>query len=184
MSSYNLVNGVHTSSRYDLLTDVLRGEWGFKGLVMTDWDGDSDRVQDLYAGNDILMGGYMTDPLVAAIGEGKPSFNEDGTVVKKKIAMYGGAMSKMVDDYSCFLPDAKGTDTIEVITAKPNLEELKKLQEKSLVELVALEDGKTKVIYKGYDRSHALPLSSVQRNAIRVLELLAYQAPMILSKRG
>ena len=37
MNSYNLINGVHTSERHDLITDVLRSEFGFEGAVMTDW---------------------------------------------------------------------------------------------------------------------------------------------------
>ncbi|MDP4222656.1 MAG: glycoside hydrolase family 3 C-terminal domain-containing protein [Bacteroidota bacterium] len=73
MSSYNLINGTYAPQNYDLLTKVLRNDWGFKGLVMTDWFGGRDPVEMMKAGNDLLMPGTpaQSAAILAAVKEGK-----------------------------------------------------------------------------------------------------------------
>lgn len=73
MSSYNKINGVYTSESNDLLTKVLRNDWGFEGYVMTDWGGGSDVVAQMNAGNDMIQPGKpeQIKELVQAVNEGR-----------------------------------------------------------------------------------------------------------------
>jgi beta-glucosidase len=61
MSSYNLINGQYSMGNRDLLTSILRDDWGFQGIVMTDWIGKRDPLpteREVTAGNDLMMPGY------------------------------------------------------------------------------------------------------------------------------
>ena len=70
MTSYNLINGAETAERYDLVTTVLRDEWGFDGLVMTDWSNNSAHWKEAIAGNDVKMPSGETASLLSAVEGG------------------------------------------------------------------------------------------------------------------
>jgi beta-glucosidase len=78
MSSYNKLNGEYTQQKHGLLTTVLRDEWGFDGIVMTDWGVKDGTVKSAKAGNDLMEPGRQVeiDRLLAAVNEGTISQEE------------------------------------------------------------------------------------------------------------
>lgn len=83
MSSYNYLNGTYTSENPELQTTLLRDEWGFKGMVMTDWFGGKDAIAQMKAGNDMLQPG--TDKQYEAIIEGVNNGKLDMAVLDRNV---------------------------------------------------------------------------------------------------
>ena len=76
MSSYNLINGVRASENRELLEDILRTEWGFDGMVSTDWHTHSEQFKEVKAGNDLRMPAGFPDRLKEAMERGLISREE------------------------------------------------------------------------------------------------------------
>ena len=87
MSSYNKVNGEYSQSNYDLLTKVLREDWGFKGIVMTDWTAPRESEKQVAAGNDLLMPGRKAqiEQIVSAVNEGRLSVKDVDACVRRML---------------------------------------------------------------------------------------------------
>ena len=74
MSSYNQINGIYANEDKHLLTDILRKEWGFDGIVVTDWGGSNDHVKGVSAGSNLEMPSCGYDSareVIAAVRNGK-----------------------------------------------------------------------------------------------------------------
>ena len=73
MSSYNKINGRYTQADKELLTDLLRGEWGFDGIVMTDWTWTRNTAEQVAAGNDLFEPGNwdQVNGIIAAVRSGE-----------------------------------------------------------------------------------------------------------------
>ena len=70
MSSYNIINGHRASENKDLLTGILREEWGFDGMVTTDWWTFGEHYKEVAAGNDMKMATGFPDRLQEALEKG------------------------------------------------------------------------------------------------------------------
>jgi len=87
MSSYNLINGVHASASRELLTDILRGEWGYEGVVTTDWYTYEYQYKEIAAGNDIKMATGMPEHTLQMLKEGKLSREDVYTSAKRVLQL-------------------------------------------------------------------------------------------------
>ncbi len=102
MTSYNLINGTYAPDSYDLCVKILRNEWGFDGVVMTDWtstnEGQGDNAKAIQAGSIIMPGGpYYMEDVRKALEEGRLSEEELDIPVSQflKAILYSDVASRI-----------------------------------------------------------------------------------------
>jgi beta-glucosidase len=187
MTSYNGLNGVPAADSYDLCTDFPRGEWGFKGLIMTDWGGGmSTPSKSMHAGNDLIMPGGSQDNIVEAVIDEAPTFGKDGYVANKTVMV--GWSSKAVEAWNDFVLSESGTKTVSAKVAAGTALN-KKVSEmvsagkasvafdttSSTTGLNVMTDTTCDriVTYKGdYADNNTLALGDLQRSTMNVLNII------------
>ena len=87
MSSYNMINGYRASESEDLLTGILRDEWGYEGMVTSDWWTCGEHYKETKAGNDLKMGNGYPDRVKKAYDKGAISRSEMETSVKRILGL-------------------------------------------------------------------------------------------------
>lgn len=87
MTSYNIINGVNASENAELIEGILRGEWGFDGMLTSDWENGKSHVKEVIAGNDIKMDKGEPDKLMAALKDGSLRKEELAVCVKRILEM-------------------------------------------------------------------------------------------------
>jgi beta-glucosidase len=144
MSSYNLINGQYAQGSKDLLTTILREEWGFDGIVMTDWIGKRNALpteQEVTAGNDLMMPGYPTQvqDIVNAVNNGKLDIKDVNRNVRHML------------EYIVKTPRFKGYQ----YTSKPDMKAHAAITRQSSAEGMVL-----------LKNNHVLPMKNLKRVAL------------------
>ena len=189
MSSYNLNNGIPDADDYDLLTNVTRGEWGFDGLVMTDWGGGQSTPSiSMHAGNDLIMpGSSVEDITIRAFTDQEPTFGEDDIYPEVTVGQ-GWFGPQASTAWGEFVNDANGDVTIEKTVATADLEAAVRPAvvdgeegEVKVTDLLAelgdavelKEDGDNTVItYKGYYEDNNISLGDLQKSTAAILRIV------------
>lgn len=157
MTSYNPVNGIHSSSNYDVLTTVLRKEWNFKGMVMTDWwalcgSKENENVTDLKsmvrAGNDIYMVAPSSDLKKSNVLSGL----EEGYITLGELQRNVKNILEFIMNTPTFEKAAKNNfkipDTLKPVNESDYKEVFEKTEIKNAARLNGTFGGKYPVIFK------------------------------------
>lgn len=104
MCAYPKLNGIHCSDHKELLTDILRTEWGFDGMVVTDWGAMNDRIRGFQAGCDLNMpggSGFMEKEAAQAVREGRLSVEQIDESARRVLRLVFRSAENREADASC-----------------------------------------------------------------------------------
>lgn len=87
MTSYNIINGTRASENKELIAGILRGEWGFEGMLTTDWWNHASQPAEIRAGNDVKMGCGYPEKVLAALCRGDLTEEEIDTCARRVLRM-------------------------------------------------------------------------------------------------
>ena len=87
MTSYNLINGVRASENTELIEGILRDEWGYKGMITSDWENHAEHWKEIKAGNDIKMPYGQPEKVKEALNDGKITREELAECVNRLLNM-------------------------------------------------------------------------------------------------
>lgn len=161
MCSYNKINGVHSSNNKKLLTDILRKDWGFDGLVVTDWGAMSDRIEGFVAGCNLSMPGgsdYMEKEVALAVKNGTLSEEEIDLCAERVLTLVMEAVEalKQKTTYDKEAHHALAREAAEksavLLKNEQNILPLKKGAKVALIGVMAKEPR-----YQGAGSSHINP---------------------------
>lgn len=135
MTSYNEVNGVYANENKHLLQDILRDDWGFEGIVITDWGGSNDHIAGVAAGSNLEMPTPGFDSAISLVQAWR-----DGKITEKEIDRCVEGLLEVIFS----LKDKNSPGTAEPAVSKEDAREHHKLAERAAAESIVLlknEDG-------------------------------------------
>ncbi len=163
MCSYPKINGIHASDHKELLTDILRDEWGFEGLVVTDWGAMNDRIQGFLAGCDLNMPGgsdYMEDEVLEAVLAGELPEEAVDTCVRRVLTLVQHAVARTEGGFDKAAHHACALEAAEqgavLLKNEDGILPLKKSQK-----IVLIGDMAKHPRYQGAGSSHINPFKIV-----------------------
>lgn len=168
MTSYNQVNGTFSGANFELLTNILRDEWHFKGLVMTDWFSSADPKESMHAGNDLIMPGNSKEDLLCAASDFGPEFDDQGNIKIKEELDIKTKGIKRTEMWNDFVLDPDGEVLVKVrVDSNSNLN--KQIQTWVYTGEAQIVDDDHVLLTGKWKDNNTLYLGDLQKSAINIL---------------